>query len=105
MIRGSSRIVVQTLRYVGDHPGLPQDRLECHTILKKNDLYIQIAHDSFISLFPFVTVQFCPHCKTRETFFIDRWDGEKARLKSFERGHTLDNSEIGNALSDWQVQS
>ena len=39
-------------------------------------------------------------CQTRETYFIDRWQGtnKPGGLKSFERGHAVDQDEIGKEL-------
>lgn len=101
IVRGTLSVVAQTLRYVGDHPGLPQEVIEYRKPIKKNDLYIESRTDEWLPLFPFITVQICPTCKTRETYFIDRWNGpgKKAALRSFERGHTEEVADIGTALS------
>jgi hypothetical protein len=102
-VRGSRRVVVQTLRFVGDHPGLIQERLEYPETLTKGDLYIQIQEGNWKSLFPFLSAHNCPHCKYRETYFIDRWNraGGKTILKSFERGHTTEDNETASSLSNW----
>jgi len=103
-VRGSStRALVHTLRLVGDHPALPQERLEYPGLLTRNDLYVQVGEESWSSLFPFITVRLCPHCKARETYFIDRWEGpgKPAQLKSFERGHTEEDGDVGAELARW----
>lgn len=43
----------------------------------------------------------CPHCRYRETYFVDRWNARKniALMKSFERGHTKEKSDISEALN------
>ncbi len=94
-------MIVQSLRYIGDHPGMTQERTEYPDPLTKNDLYVQLRQDRRVSLDPYLTVQNCPSCKTRETYFIDRWrgKGEVAHLKSFERGHVEQSPEIGTGLS------
>ena len=92
IVRGSHVVLVRTLQYAGDHPGLAQRDLRYHEPLKKGDLYIQIAPEKLGALFPFITCHHCPTCKSPETFFLDRRGsrrGRKTILKSFERGHTL----------------
>ncbi len=56
-----------------------------------------------ISLYPFITSAVCPQCEEVETYFVDAWDTKKgtARLKSFEKGHTLDSLEVAGDLEDW----
>lgn len=100
-VRGSHTIMVRALKCVGDHPGLPQVELQHSEPLKKGDLYIQIGPGNLVPLFPFITAQNCPMCKTREIYFIDRCDsrpGKKTILKSFERGHVEENEEVAEAL-------
>ena len=38
-----------------------------------------------------------------ETYFVDAWDTRKgtARMKSFERGHTVLNKDVAEALLEW----
>jgi hypothetical protein len=102
-VRGSRRVKVQTLRFMGDHPALPQEIVEYHEMVTKHDLYVQIEEGQWKSLFPFLTVHNCPRCKYRETYFIDRWNRSTgtAVLKSFERGHTLEDTEIAESLAKW----
>jgi hypothetical protein len=59
--------------------------------------------DERISLYPFITSAACPRCGSAETYFVDAWDTKKGtvRLKSFEKGHTIDSTEISEALTDW----
>jgi hypothetical protein len=104
VVRGSRRVTLQTLRYVGDHPGMPNEQIGYPEALPKNDLYIQVRDDHWLPLYPFMTVQDCPRCRYRETYYVDRWDGsgKKAILKSFERGHTEENLDVGNSMATWQ---
>jgi hypothetical protein len=99
-IRGTTRVILQTLRLAGDHPGLMQEKLEYATPLKRNDLYIELQSGIWEPLYPFLSVHSCPTCKIRETYFVDAWagPGKGAKLKSFERGHTIENKDIGEAL-------
>jgi hypothetical protein len=102
-IRNSAEINVKCLRYAGDHPGFQQEQIKYNDIVKKNDIYIELQPGSWRSLFPFITVHNCPHCRTREIYFIDYFAGEgkSAKLKSFERGHTEESREIGEAILKW----
>ncbi len=94
-VRGSRRVKVQTLRFMGDHPALPQEIVEYHEMVTKHDLYVQLEEGKWKSLFPFLTVHNCPRCKYRETYFIDRWnrsDGTRwvEELRTWtHRGSTL----------------
>jgi hypothetical protein len=99
-VRNSSRVIVRSLVLRGDHPAWAQDSRELPRLLKKHDVYIAISADEWVDLYPFITIQTCSMCKVRETYFIDRcdFDRKKATLKSFERGHTKDSPEIGEAL-------
>jgi len=102
-VRGSRRVIVQTRRFSGDHPALPQEKLEYPDTLTKGDLYVQVQDAIWVSLFPFISVHNCPHCKYQETYFVDRWNrtADRATLKSFERGHTIEDSEIANSVGNW----
>jgi len=93
----------KTLRYVGDHPGLQQDEFVKHEGLHKGDLYVSADGDYWVPLFPFMHVTTCPHCRTHETYFIDKWSAsdEAAAMKSFERGHSEDSEEVAADLVAW----
>jgi len=90
----TQQMVVRTLVHMGDHPGLRQHETTLTVPVSDDHLYIAIDSDNWISLYPLITVQYCPSCQQRETYMIDRWDGfgQRFLLKSFERGHTLDTS-------------
>lgn len=100
VVRGTTTVILHTLSFNGDHPGLSQEKLEFPYPLPKDTLYIEISPNNWASLYPFITVQYCPLCQTRETYFIDRWQGtnKPGGLKSFERGHTVDEDEIGKEI-------
>jgi hypothetical protein len=38
-----------------------------------------------------------------ETYFVDKWDASRgyATLKSFERGHTVDDADATEDLRNW----
>lgn len=100
--RGDS-FYVKCLRYTGDHPGLPQEEIVLPNPVHKGDLYIDIGDQHWVSLFPFITARNCPRCKQRETYFIDKWDTRRniVYVKSFERGHSEETTELGTALEEW----
>jgi hypothetical protein len=98
---------VDTLVYAGDHPGLRQERLKLPQPVPEGKLYLELTDQVWASLYPLISVQHCPRCGARATFFIDRWDGvgQRVVLKSFERGHALENddqaNEVGSDLDHW----
>jgi len=104
-VRGTSTSVLTTLRCMGDHPGYAQEIVNYPTSVTKNDLYVEIESDRWVSLYPFLIPRDCPTCKTREIYFVDKWQGkgDVAILKSFERGHNLKDAEIGTALESWST--
>ncbi len=104
----TSTYTVTTLAYVGDHPGMQQIITQGFARpLTKGWLYMALDRETWIPLHPLVSVQYCPHCKMRETYFVDLWDGpgKPAQLKSFERGHVHRDDkaaqQIGSDLERW----
>jgi hypothetical protein len=99
--RGGDDFLLKCLRYTGDHPSFPQEDVVFHRGLPEGDLYLDLGNQSWVSLYPFVITMNCAHCKVKETYFIDTWDQRRgtARMKSFERGHTMSNSEVSDALA------
>ncbi len=96
----SGGVTLRTLRYAGDHPALRREEVRYPEPLPRT-LFIEVAPDSWVRLFPFLSVQDCPRCHSRETYFVDSWKDGGARLKSFEYGHTLEDVEVGDALNRW----
>ena len=96
----SGGITLRTLRYAGDHPALRREDVQYPVPLPRT-LFMEIARDSWIRLFPFLSVQDCPKCQNREMYFIDSWKDGRARLKSFEYGHTIEDVEVADALHRW----
>ena len=94
---------LRCLSLVGDHPGLPQEQLTYRTPLPKRDLYIAAAGVGWVPLFPLLVARNCPSCKTRETFFLDKWNRNKgtAMRKSFERGHEEETNEVVQHMGAW----
>jgi len=101
-VRDAPATSVTALNYSGDHPGMRKIQIDLTFPPKKNDLYIAVDDGKdWRSIFPFITVQQCSQCKTRETYYIDQWKyGSPAKLKSFERGHLVESVEVGDALAN-----
>jgi hypothetical protein len=101
LARRSIRFELKCLRVVGDHPGFRQEELMWHEPLRRNQLYLEIAERRWVPLQPYLLTHVCSRCQMEEVYFIDRWDGrDKARIKSFERGHAEDSDEVGTDLHD-----
>jgi hypothetical protein len=102
-IRGGRDVTLVTLNCMGDHPGFAQDHETYPDPLTKNDLYIEIEKENWTALYPFVVPHNCSQCNHREFYFVDRWPSKsgEATLKSFERGHTFESPEAGEALKGW----
>jgi hypothetical protein len=97
-------IRLKCLSLVGDHPGLRQEEVAYNKILPKRDLYIDAGEGiGWISLFPIMVAKNCPHCKTRETYFLDKWDRNRniGFFKSYERGHEEKGSDIFEQMHGW----
>lgn len=99
--RQGSNMILGCLRYTGDHPGLPYEhvRMAVETYaqqpVKKGDLYVDLGESYWRPLRPFLVSRDCPKCGSREVYFLDKLDTSRgeALLKSFERGHTIDERE------------
>jgi hypothetical protein len=91
---------MDTLIYMGDHPGLRQEKIMLSTPFPKDKLYLELTENDWMPLYHLVSVQYCPACKARETYMVDRLDSHGARviLKSFERGHTRDNDDAAKQV-------
>ncbi len=101
--RSGGGVILKCLRYMGDHPSFPREEVPFHKALPRGDLFLDLGQRGWMPLFPFITTMTCSHCKARETYFIDAWDTRRgtARMKSFERGHTMLSKEVSEALSEW----
>jgi len=101
--RRTAAISLRCLVFTGDHPGLRHEEVKHTKPLIKGDLYLDLRNGLWLQLFPFITALHCPRCKVRETYFIDRWAGgaASATVKSFERGHTEEVTDIAEELHQW----
>ncbi len=101
--RSGDEFSLKCLRYMGDHPSFPQEEVVFHRGLRKGDLFLELDGRNWVTLYPFIVPMMCSHCKARETYFIDLWDPRRgtARMKSFERGHTMSNTAVAEALAKW----
>ena len=96
----SGKTKLSTLVYVGDHPGLRQEKISVDESLPKDKLYLEINEGQLFPLYPLISVRYCTSCKARETYFIDRWESRdgKTILKSFERGHIHSNNDVARQV-------
>jgi hypothetical protein len=102
--RSGNEFFLKCLRYVGDHPSFPQEEVIFHRGLRRGDLFLEQGVEDWVPLYPFIVPMTCTHCKARETYFIDSWDQRRsmARMKSFERGHTMNNPGVSESLAEWE---
>jgi hypothetical protein len=100
-VRNHDYVVATCLDFSGDHPLGRKVQERYQGIPKKQDLYILQDGKQWISLYPFISVHYCPHCNARETYYVDAWQGtrEEANLRSFERSHEEVSQEIGQELT------
>jgi hypothetical protein len=84
----------------GDGPGFPQEKVSFPKALPRGDLLLDQGDQNWVQLYPFVASN-CPHCRYRETYFVDRWNDRKGTtlLKSFERGHTEEREDTSDFLA------
>ena len=68
---------------------------------REGRLFLDVGSGNRIPLYPFIVSRICPHCNAGETYFIEAWDRKRnlARMKSFERGHTMNDSGVSDALT------
>jgi hypothetical protein len=80
----------------GDGPGFPQEKVLFPRAFSNGDLLLDLGHQNWVPLYPFLIASNCPRCRYRETYFIDRWNDRKGAtlMKSFERGHTEERRDI-----------
>lgn len=104
--RHSGDFIMKCVRLTGDGPGFPQEKVSSPEALPRGDLFIDLGHQKWVPLYPFVIASNCPYCRYRETYYIDRWDNKRvdrekgiALMKSFERGHTEERRDISDTLT------
>jgi hypothetical protein len=92
---------VRCLRYMGANPGFLWEEGYLPIAPRKDELYLDLGDNNWVSLYPFVVPGTCLGSETAQTYFIDAWDAKKwsARLKSFQRGHTLTDSGVSGSLT------
>lgn len=67
-VRNSDHVMATCLDFSGDHPVGRKVQENYRGIPKKQDLYILQNEIEWISLYPFISVQYCPYCQSRETY-------------------------------------
>ena len=100
--RRNGDFVLKCLRLEGDGPGFMQEEVSRPQALPRGELVLDLGDGRWAQLYPFVVASNCPHCRYRETYFIDRWDDRKGTvlMKSFERGHAEEKKDISGVLAD-----
>ena len=99
--RRGDTFVLKCLRLMGDGPGFRQEKVEHSEALPRGDLFLDLGDRVWVPLYPFIVASNCPHCRYRETYFVDHWNDRKniVLLKSFERGHTEEKRDISETLT------
>jgi hypothetical protein len=99
--RRNHDFLLKCLRLEGDGPGFPQERVRFPRAMPRGDLMLDLGDENWVQLYPFIVASNCPHCRYRETYFIDRWNDRKntTLMKSFERGHTEESRDISETLA------
>ncbi|MBX9688592.1 MAG: hypothetical protein K2X27_17920 [Candidatus Obscuribacterales bacterium] len=96
----SGMIKMICLKAIGDHPALRQEELCLSRGFPKGHLILNAGDSNWLSLYPFLSQDICPTCGSMEIYHLDKWRYEKNRIqvRSFDRGHALESSEISNWL-------
>jgi type I restriction enzyme M protein len=101
----TNEVKANSLVYVGDHPGLRQERINLSSTVPRDKLYLELRTDTLVPLYPLLSVQNCSRCKMREVFMVDRFGSGVVVLKSFEHGHAHENDDVakqvGRDLEHW----
>jgi hypothetical protein len=99
--RRNHDFLLKCLRLEGDGPGFLQEKIRFPRAMPRGDLMLDLGDENWVQLYPFIVASNCPHCRYRETYFIDRWNDRKntTLMKSFERGHTEESRDISETLA------
>jgi hypothetical protein len=99
-----NRFYLKCLRYMGNRPSFPEEEVVLRKVPRRGDLFLDLSDVNWVPLYPFIVPMTCSHCKVGETYFIDAWDRKRstARMKSFERGHTMSDPGISGFLARWR---
>lgn len=102
--RGQTADVV-FLNCMGDHPGFSSQTVVLSQVLHKGDLYLEREPGRLVSLYPFMHAATCSQCKAREIYFVDRLDADRSKghgyvagLKSYDKGHTEPDPNVGEEM-------
>jgi hypothetical protein len=93
---------LDALAFFAEYPIRREDRSASKQPCK-GDLSLKPGNGDWRSLYPFIVPMTCPRCEKEEAYFIGAWDRKKnrARLKSFEKGHTINETGASNSLAEW----
>lgn len=86
---------------MGDHPLVPLEKAETDLAeLEAQSLYLLDRNHRLHLVRPFLNVLTCPVCRTKSTFYLDRFDRKKVScfLKSLEHGHSAEDASVVQAF-------
>ncbi|MEY9850271.1 hypothetical protein ABH940_007395, partial [Streptacidiphilus sp. BW17] len=92
---------VSALSLMGDHPDFLGVEFLSGRPLPDERLYARSQDAQMVELSPFCVLQSCPSCLSPEIFYPDRLVGSTVRMKSLDRGHSLDSDEIAEDMRMW----
>jgi type I restriction enzyme M protein len=98
-LRADGMFDVRALRLMGDHPEFEPTVFQSAAALRDGELYVELAPDRQMALWPSFSWFDCPSCRRPEVYFVDRVQSPTARLKSFDRGHPYASQEVAERLA------
>lgn len=81
----------ETLKIMGDNVIFPKDILRCRDLrLSKNVLYLfDRESQQALCMHPFLVFEMCPHCKTQETFFLEKNNNKDSEYHTYRANHRM----------------
>ncbi len=99
------RRCLEALAFFADYPlrQMAGSDVDHNSESRGNGLFLDLGSGNRVSLYPFIVPGVCTKCDAGEIYFIDAWDRKRniARMKSFERGHTMTDPEVSDSLEAW----
>ncbi|MGC4870247.1 type I restriction-modification system subunit M [Micromonospora sp. DT53] len=97
----SDKFRVSALAIMGDHPDFEPLEFDASQPVGDHRLYVVSENGDRFPLAPFCVLEDCPSCLTPELYYPDRLSRSTALLKSLDRGHELESTEVFAALYSW----